>query len=208
MIVGLMIPARLRFIAYDDKHRGSDMTRDVLIKNIKDENSSAVWKIVFIVANRLHIPVLYLMLFIGNQNFSLFQLGFMGFFVAYGTSHQLYIETSFLLPMFISFFILGQYYFRINLKSMPEYDAEADFLFIADKDKDGLPNFTLWALLVLMHLLNTICQQFPDSEQNKKYVSLCNKHLQERIPLVYKWVKFVFDFCFMAVLVTVLLVLA
>ena len=59
--------------------------------------------------------------------------------------------------MFISFFILGQYYFRINLKSMPEYDAEADFLFIADKDKDGLPNFTLWALLVLMHLLNTIC---------------------------------------------------
>ena len=40
---------------------------------------------------------------------------------------------------------------------MPEYDAEADFLFIADKDKDGLPNFTLWALLVLMHLLNTIC---------------------------------------------------
>jgi len=72
ILVGLMIPARLRFIHYDDKHSGSDMTKDMLVKNIKDANSSVLWKIIFIMAVRLHTPVLFLMLFMGNQNFNLF----------------------------------------------------------------------------------------------------------------------------------------
>jgi hypothetical protein len=61
-----MIPARNKFIQYDDTHNGSDMTKDMLVKNIKDANSSVFWKIIFIMAVRLHTPMLFLMLFIGN----------------------------------------------------------------------------------------------------------------------------------------------
>ena len=57
------------------------MTKDVLVKNVKDANSSVFWKIMFLIAVKLHTPVLFLMLFIGNQNFNLFQLGFMAFFI-------------------------------------------------------------------------------------------------------------------------------
>ena len=46
------------------------MTKDVLVKNVKDANSSVFWKIMFLIAVKLHTPVLFLMLFIGNQNFN------------------------------------------------------------------------------------------------------------------------------------------
>jgi len=42
------------------------MTKDMLVKNIKNANSSVFWKIIFIMAVRLHTPMLFLMLFIGN----------------------------------------------------------------------------------------------------------------------------------------------
>jgi hypothetical protein len=36
VLVGLMIPARLRFLSYKSKHRGSDMTKDMIVENVKD----------------------------------------------------------------------------------------------------------------------------------------------------------------------------
>jgi hypothetical protein len=66
VLVGFMIPARLRHIAYAQSHNGSEMTKDMLVKNIKDSKSSVLWKIMFILAVRLHTPVLFLMLFMGN----------------------------------------------------------------------------------------------------------------------------------------------
>ena len=79
-----MIPARLRFLSYESRHRGSDMTKDMIVTNLKDKDSSVLWKFFFII--NIHTPVLFLMLFMGNSNFNLFQLGFMFFFVVYGSS--------------------------------------------------------------------------------------------------------------------------
>jgi len=107
VLVGLMIPARLRFLSYDNRHKGSDMTKDMIVKNLKDKHSNVLWKFLFIIIINLHTPVLFLMLFMGNSNFNLFQLGFMFFFVIYGSSQWLYYRTSILLPMFISYFILS-----------------------------------------------------------------------------------------------------
>lgn len=78
------------------------------------------------------IPVLYLMLFIGNQNFNLFQLGFMMFFVLYGASDYLYIKTSILLPSFICYFILSQYYWSLVYQSYPDYNTDTDFYYLVD----------------------------------------------------------------------------
>lgn len=72
VFLGLMIPARLRFLSYDSRHRGSDMTKDMIVRNIKNPDSSVIWKFMFIVLINLHTPVLFLMLFMGNSNFNLF----------------------------------------------------------------------------------------------------------------------------------------
>ena len=90
------------------------MTKDVLVKNVKDANSSVFWKITFLIAVKLHTPVLFLMLFIGNQNFNLFQLGFMAFFIIYGTINSLFIKTSILLPLFVGSFIVSQYWWSVK----------------------------------------------------------------------------------------------
>ena len=90
------------------------MTKDVLVKNVKDANSSVFWKIMFLIAVKLHTPVLFLMLFIGNQNFNLIQLGFMAFFIIYGTINSLFIKTSILLPLFVGSFIVSQYWWSVK----------------------------------------------------------------------------------------------
>lgn len=90
------------------------MTKDVLVKNVKDANSSVLWKIMFLIAVKLHTPVLFLMLFMGNQNFNLFQLGFMAFFIIYGTINSLFIKTSILLPLFVGSFIVSQYWWSVK----------------------------------------------------------------------------------------------
>lgn len=143
------------------------MTKDMLVKNIKDTKSSVIWKIMFILAVRLHTPVLYLMLFMGNQNFNLFQLGFMSFFIIYGASHSLYVKTSILLPLFVAWFILSQYWWSLAYATMPDYNVVTDFFYIVDgwepaQDVEDfyfarMPNFTLWALFMLMYLLHKIC---------------------------------------------------
>lgn len=66
VLVGLMVPARLRFLSYENKHGGSDMTKDMIVKNLKDKNSSVLWKFLFKIIINIHTPVLFLMLFIGN----------------------------------------------------------------------------------------------------------------------------------------------
>jgi hypothetical protein len=67
-----------------------------------------------LIAVKLHTPVLFLMLFIGNQNFNLFQLGFMAFFIIYGTINSLFIKTSILLPLFVGSFIVSQYWWSVK----------------------------------------------------------------------------------------------
>jgi hypothetical protein len=117
------------------------MIADLMVERINDRNSSILWKITFIILVNIRTPVLFLMLFIGNQNFNLFQLGFMLFFVAFGASEKLYKTFSILLPVFISYFILTQYCWSLVQDSPPsflidfveeKYNRRTDFLFLID----------------------------------------------------------------------------
>ena len=86
----------------------------------------------FLIIINIHTPVLFLMLFMGNSNFNLFQLGFMFFFVVYGSSQWLYYRTSIMLPMFISYFILSQYYWSLVYYKYDNYNNKRDFLYMID----------------------------------------------------------------------------
>jgi len=66
ILMGLMIPARLRFKAYDRHHNGSDMKKDLIVRKIKSSDSSILWKIFFVVIINMHTLVIFLMLFAGS----------------------------------------------------------------------------------------------------------------------------------------------
>jgi hypothetical protein len=113
VMLGLMVPARLRYMSYGQQHSGGDMVKDLIVRKIKSSDSLVLWKMGFIFMLSMHNVIIFFMLFAGNQKFNLFQLGFMFFFVAYSASEFLYQKTSILLPIFISFFISAQYYWSV-----------------------------------------------------------------------------------------------
>lgn len=115
ILLGLMYPARQRFLAYERHHKGSDMQKDLIVSKIQDKHSSILWNIMFICILEMHNLVIFLMLFAtGSETFNLFQLGFMLFFVVYSASEWVYRKTSIVLPIFIGFFIMGQYWWSVS----------------------------------------------------------------------------------------------
>ncbi len=172
VMLGLMVPARLRYMSYGRHHNGGDMVKDLIVSKIKSPNSNVLWKLGFIFMLSMHNVIIFFMLFAGNQKFNLFQLGFMFFFVAYSASEFLYQKTSILLPIFISFFISAQYYWSVQYtKHIDTYHNERDFLNMIDgwEPTDGqsfywarLPSLKLWVLLIVMNALHSVAGMFPD----------------------------------------------
>ena len=122
LMAGLMIPASMRQEAYFKMNNGSDMMKDFLIDKIKDPDSNVFWKFLTIFLLQMQYIVLFLMLFLGQDKFNLFQIGFMIFFVVYGASDYLLRKTSILLPMFVSFFILIRYHWTLVWMYYPDYE--------------------------------------------------------------------------------------
>lgn len=132
IMLGLMVPARLRYMSYGLHHNGGDMIKDLIVSKIKSPDSVVLWKLGFIFMLSMHNVIIFLMLFAGNQKFNLFQLGFMFFFVAYSASEFLYEKTSILLPIFISFFISGQYYWSVRYLKHKDTYHQRDFFNMID----------------------------------------------------------------------------
>jgi hypothetical protein len=72
VMLGLMVPARLRYMAYDRHHKGSDMIKDLIVDKIKSASSNVLWKFGFIIIVSMHSIIIFLMLFAGNQSFNMF----------------------------------------------------------------------------------------------------------------------------------------
>lgn len=171
VMLGLMVPARLRYMSYGRHHNGGDMVKDLIVRKIKSNDSLVLWKLGFIFMLSMHNVIIFFMLFAGNQKFNLFQLGFMFFFVAYSASEFLYQKTSILLPIFISFFISAQYYWSVQYTKHIGTYHERDFLNMIDgwEPSDAsnfywarLPNLKLWVLLIVMNALHSVAGMFPD----------------------------------------------
>jgi len=72
IMAGLMIPAAMRQEKYYKLNNGSDMIKDFLIDKIKDPDSNVIWKFLTIFLLQMQYIVLFLMLFLGQDKFSLF----------------------------------------------------------------------------------------------------------------------------------------
>ena len=85
-----------------------------MIDKIKSPNASVVYKLAYFIFKHIHSVVLVILFIQGSGNLNSFKsLGFMLFFVVYTAYHQTYRSTSFLLIMFVSFFIIAQYQFSL-----------------------------------------------------------------------------------------------
>jgi len=70
-MTGLMIPASMRQEKYYKLNNGSDMMKDFLIGKIKDPGSNVTWKFLTIFLLQMQYIVLFLMLFLGQDEFNL-----------------------------------------------------------------------------------------------------------------------------------------
>ena len=106
------------------------------------------------------------------------------FFAAYSASEELYRRTSKVLTIFISFFLLGQYYFSLNYhayqndstamrtlewlnfyqaESLPDWSADSRNIYFR-----YTPLLNEWCILVLMTLLDTINLLYQDRRRTAK----------------------------------------
>lgn len=93
----------------------NDFIIDFFANRIASTEYSVAWKFIFFMLKYIQTLVLVALFLNGSNSLnSMRNIGFMVFFVIYTTSEYLYRTTSKLLTMFISFFILGQYYFSLN----------------------------------------------------------------------------------------------
>lgn len=144
---------------------------------------SDVWKLAFFALRYVQSLVLLFLFFSGISHINNARnLGYMLFFVVYTAYEQVYRKTSLLLIFFISFFILGQYYFSFvwplvaqgsresryrwlylypyeNPSSDPFKESKEDTLYfrIAPQPLD-------WAVLILMNLLQIVNQMYTNRE--------------------------------------------
>ena len=66
VMLGLMVPARLRYMAYGRHHQGGDMVKDLIVRKIKSPDSFIIWKLGFIFMLSMHNIIIFFMLFAGN----------------------------------------------------------------------------------------------------------------------------------------------
>jgi hypothetical protein len=81
---------------------------------IKDKNSNILYNVMFFLLRHIQSVVLLALFVRGREDLnSLRNLGFMIFFVVYTASEALYRKTQKVLVIFLSGFILGQYYYSL-----------------------------------------------------------------------------------------------
>lgn len=82
---------------------------------IRQKSTSVIWRLLFLALRHIHSLVLIILFLNGSHKLNNFRnLGFMIFFVVFAGSERLYRNFSFLLTIFIAFFIWSQYYFSLT----------------------------------------------------------------------------------------------
>lgn len=92
-----------------------------MVRKITSPNASVIYKLAYFILKYIHTVVLVILFLQGSDNLnSARSLGFMLFFVVYTAYPETYRSTSFLLIIFISFFIVAQYQFSLVYQSYIE----------------------------------------------------------------------------------------
>lgn len=156
-----------------------DVLKDFMIMKIMSPNASIAWKFAYFFLKYIHSVVLVILFIQGSGSLNNARsLGFMLFFVMYTAYPETYRSTSFLLIIFISFFIVAQYQFSLVYQSYEEdKQLMQEKLWMGFYSKGSEPNWKYgdsvywrhkpegfyWVLLILMFVLKMINQVFIDS---------------------------------------------
>jgi len=96
-------------------------------KRIRDAKYAKSWKFLFVFLKYIHTVTLFVLFIYGCGQLNNFKnLGFMLFFCFYTAYEDLYRKTSVFLIIFISIFVVGQYYFSLFYE-MSIYNNEEGF---------------------------------------------------------------------------------
>jgi len=99
------------------KNNDKEKSYRFFIKRIREPKYSKMWKLVFVSLKYIHVIVLGLLFAYGCSNLNNFKnLGYMLFFCFYTAYETLYRKTCWILIVFISIFIVGQYYYSLFYK--------------------------------------------------------------------------------------------
>jgi len=170
-------------------------------KRLTDPRYSSTWKLVFFGMRYVQAIVLLLLFYSGMEKINNFQnLGFMLFFLLFTAYEDLYRRFGFLLSIFISIFIVGQYtfsfvfpYFMDDQKKMERFQWWG-LIPIDDKITDPFefnqkansfyaklePSKFNWCVLVMMSMLNGINKMFSEKEEIIKLTIQCENNLNDQ----------------------------
>jgi len=100
------------------ENKQEDLLKEFMVRKITSPNASVIYKLVYFVLKYIHTLVLVILFIQGSGTLnSARSLGFMLFFVVYTAYPEIYRSTSFLLIIFISFFIVAEYQFSLVYQS-------------------------------------------------------------------------------------------
>ena len=169
---------------------GSFFKEKILIKK-----SSVLWKFLFLVLRYIHSLVLIILFLNGSHKLNHFRnLGFMIFFVLFAGSEWIYRKCSFMLTIFIAFFIWSQYYFSLTyhqyvddkrlMKRLLWYNFYTSKAMPTWKEGESIyfrhtPYPVDWIFLILMASLNNINRMYVYDDHDNSLTQKSRKFIQE-----------------------------
>mmetsp|Transcript_34734 Transcript_34734/g.53328 ORF Transcript_34734/g.53328 Transcript_34734/m.53328 type:complete len:348 (-) Transcript_34734:7663-8706(-) len=176
-------------------------------QKIMSKTASSGWLFLFFILRYIQQVVLIALFINGADNLNHFRnLGFMVFFVMFTAYETLYRRTSFLLTIFVGFFIFGQYYYSLVYKKFSDNETISErlewFNFYEENKKPHWSNDDSvyfrhtpypfdWIVLILMSILNLINVIFINTKEANALTVLCYEGLRARYSKqVYFWLRF------------------
>ena len=184
-----------------DDHGGDMYFNNIYKKKLISSHTSILWKLTLYPLRRVHYLIFIILFVIESRTEKsinhFMNLGFIFFFAVYITFDWLYRKTAIILLVFMSWFIISQYYYslhykvistdsKINLKcewwgmwltnNKPEWKDNSSIYF------RYAPDVEIWVLLIIFKLLNVINVLLRDRGEVVKLETKCYQSFRHTYP--------------------------
>jgi len=159
-------------------------------KKLISSHTNILWKLTLYPLRRFHYLILFTLFILATRDMkdlnSFMNLGFIFFFAAYITFDRFYRLTSKSLLLFMSYFIIAQYYYSLNyhlfsrdLANKCEWyglwskSYEPNWKYGSGVYFNYAPDPRVWIFLIIFKLLNMINVLFSDRKEVSKLETKC-----------------------------------
>jgi len=161
-------------------------------KKLISSHTNILWKLSLYPLRRFHYIILLTLFILATRDMkdmnTIMNLGFIFFFAAYITFDRFYRKTSKSLTIFMSWFILTQYYYSLNYHRFENNDKLANKCkWYGLWSKSNKPNWKIgssvyfkyapdarvWIFLIVFKLMNMINVLFSDRKEVSKLETKC-----------------------------------